>query len=78
MTQRLILGPAVRAIRESIGVRGSEFATRAGISHSYLVNIEKGVKQPAEDVTRRIATELAVPLDAITYTAQRCSCGVAA
>lgn len=71
---RRVHGPAVRAIREAVGIKGSEFATRVMVSHGYLVNIEKGVKQPAEDVTRRIADGLGVPLEAITYPVPECTC----
>ena len=67
MTQRLVLGPAVRAIREALGIKGSVFCIRVGISHSYLVRIEKDGKQPSPEVARAIATELGVTLDAITY-----------
>ena len=72
MTQRLVLGPAVRAIREALGIKGSEFCIRAGISHGYLVNIEKGVKQPSEGIARNIADQLGYPLDAITYVIPEC------
>lgn len=74
MTQRRLNGGAVRAIREALGIRGSDFATRAEVSHGYLVNLEKGVKQPAPAVARRIADELGVPLDAITYPVPECNC----
>lgn len=73
MTQRLVHGPAVRAIREALGIKGSVFCIRAGVSHGYLVNIEKGVKQPSPQVARQIADELGVPLDAITYAVPDCS-----
>lgn len=69
---RRVLGPSIRAIREALGIRGSDFATRVEVSHGYLVNIEKGVKQPAEDVVRRIADGLGVPIDAITYPVPEC------
>lgn len=69
-TERRFHGPAARAIREAIGVNGSTFATRVVVSHGYLTNIEKGVKQPSPEVARRIADGLGVPLDAITYPVQ--------
>lgn len=67
MTTRRVNGLTVRALRESIGIRHSDFAVRVQISAGYLTNIEAGRKQPAPDVARRIADELGVPLDAVTY-----------
>lgn len=65
--QRKVLGPAVRAIRTAIGIKHGEFAIRCLITPGYLTNIESGRKQPAPDVARRIAEQLGVDLDAITY-----------
>lgn len=69
---RRVLGPAVRAIREALGIKGSEFAIRIDVSPGYLTNIEVGRKQPSSDVAHRIAGELGVPLDAITYPLPEC------
>lgn len=66
--QRHTLGPAVRAIRTAQGVPASVFGPRAGISDSYLVNIEAGRKQPTAHVLEAIARELNVPLDAISIS----------
>lgn len=60
-------GTTVRALREALGIPHGKFAIRCLISAGYLTNIEKGVKQPSPAVAVRIATELGVPLDAITY-----------
>jgi transcriptional regulator with XRE-family HTH domain len=60
-------GPAIRALREALGIRHGDFARDVSVSTGYLSNIEKGARQPAPDVTRRIATRLGVSLDAITY-----------
>jgi transcriptional regulator with XRE-family HTH domain len=72
-TQRRLNGAAVKAIREALGIRGSVFAVRVPVSHGYLVNLEKGVKQPSPAIARKIADELGVPLDAITYPAPVCT-----
>lgn len=66
--KRVVHGQAVRAIREALGIKHGDFAIRCDISPSYLTNIEKGIKQPAPDVAVRFATQLGVPLDAITYS----------
>ncbi|MGC0143187.1 helix-turn-helix domain-containing protein [Pseudactinotalea sp. Z1732] len=67
MSKRLINGPAVRAIRELLGVKHGVFAIDCDITPGYLTNIEKGRKQPAPHVQVAIAKRLGQPLDAITY-----------
>lgn len=69
MTYRMINGPTVRALRMALGIRQTDFATALEITPGYLANIEAARKQPAEDVARRMAERLSVPLDAITYPA---------
>lgn len=69
-SKRMVLGPAVRAIREAVGIKHGEFAIRCDISPGYLTNIESGRKQPAPDVASAFAKELGVPLDAITYSVE--------
>jgi len=60
-------GSAIRSLREALGIPHGKFAIRCLISPGYLTNIEKNVKQPSPAVARKIATELGVSLDAITY-----------
>lgn len=67
MATRNVNGDAVKAIREALGHKGSQFATQCEISHAYLSNIESGRKQPSPAVAKRLADELGVPLAAITY-----------
>jgi transcriptional regulator with XRE-family HTH domain len=64
---RLAHGPAIRAIREALGINHGEFALRCNMSPGYLTNIESGRKQPSPAVAKRIAEELGITLDAITY-----------
>lgn len=66
-TKRITHGPAVRAIREALGIKHGEFAVRCLMSPGYLTNIESGRKQPSPAVAKRIADELGYSLDAITY-----------
>lgn len=66
MAQTTFNGAALRALREAYGWMGSKFAVAVGITHGYLVNIEKGVRQPSPELARRIADTLGVPLAALT------------
>lgn len=67
MHQRLTHGPAVRAIREALGIKHGIFAIECDISPGYLTNIEKGKKQPSPAVTAAMAKRLGVTIDEITY-----------
>lgn len=67
MSARETNGPAVRALREALGIQHAKFAIDCLISPGYLTNIEKARKQPSPEVARRLADRLGVPLDAITY-----------
>lgn len=67
MHQRLAHGPAIRAIREAVGIKHGVFAVECDISPGYLSNIEKGAKQPSPAVIARIAKRLGVSVDDITY-----------
>lgn len=67
MRMRMAHGPAIRAIREALGIKHGKFAIECGISPGYLTNVEKGVKQPSEAVVSSIASRLGVTKDEITY-----------
>lgn len=67
MHQRLAHGPAIRAIREALGIKHGIFAIECEISPGYLTNIEKGAKQPSPTVIAAIAKRLGVSIDQITY-----------
>lgn len=60
-------GASVATIRKALGMRQGALAASAGISTPYLCQIEKGERQPAPDVVRRLADELGVTLESITY-----------
>lgn len=75
MGKRVINGFALRAIRElkaatDPAFRGSQFATACLMSHAHLINIEKERKSPPIEVVERIATQLGVPVEAISYEIQ--------
>lgn len=67
MGKRRALGPAIRAIREALGIKHGEFAGRVEVSPGYLTNVECGRKQPSPAVLVRVANGLGVSLDAISY-----------
>lgn len=72
MRKRVAHGSAIRAIREAVGIPVGAFAVRCLISQGYMSNIELGAKQPTPEVLRKIATELAVSIDAISYVTFEC------
>ncbi len=67
LKRRIVHGPAVRAIREAIGLSQQKVAEDVGVSASYLTNIEAGRKQPSPELTRRIADRLTVDVTAFSY-----------
>lgn len=73
MRKRYANGAAIRAIRQAVGIPVSVFAIRCLISQGYMSNIEIGRKQPTPEVLRRIAEQLGVPLDAVSYVVPDCS-----
>lgn len=73
MRQRKFHGPAARAIREATGVSISAFAPRVDVTQGYMSNVELGHKQPTVEFMARVARELGVPLDAISYTCATCA-----
>lgn len=67
MEQRRMNGPAVRVIRELMGIRHGQLAQRVEIDKGYLTKIEAGSRQPSPEVTVRIANALGVSLDVVSY-----------
>ena len=72
MRKRIALAGAIKAIREAKAesdpqYRGSRFAIACGMSHAHLSNIEAARKHATPDVIERIAAQLGVPVDAISY-----------
>jgi transcriptional regulator with XRE-family HTH domain len=60
-------GASISTIRKALGIPQMSLAGRAGITKAYMSQIESGIRQPAPDVLRRIADQLGVTLDAISY-----------
>ena len=55
MRPRLDFGRAVETLRASKGLSREEASGLAGISHSYLSEIERGLKRPSADIVAKIA-----------------------
>lgn len=72
MRKRVAHGAAIRAIREATGVSVSAFAPRVGCTQGYMSNVELGHKAPTVEFMARVAHELGVPLDAISYVIPDC------
>ena len=60
-------GATVRVVREALGITLTSLAARAQVSKSYLSDVETGVCQPSPVIIKRLAAELGVAVDAITY-----------
>lgn len=67
--QRRANGAAISTIRKALGVRQNALAASAGITSAYLSQIEHGDRHPPLDTIARLAAELGVALDAISYPA---------
>jgi transcriptional regulator with XRE-family HTH domain len=72
MSKRVAHGPAIRAIRELLGISVSAFAPRVDCTQGYMSNVELGHKQPTIEFLARVARELGVPIDAISYIVPVC------
>lgn len=61
-------GAAIKAIRQAKGWKGVRLAAAVGISHGHLANIESPNRRKgaSDEVLRKIADTLGVPLAAIT------------
>lgn len=72
MSKRVAHGPAIRAIRELLGISVSAFAPRVDCTQGYMSNVELGHKKPTVEFLARVARELGVPIDAISYVIPDC------
>lgn len=72
MRKRVILPGALRAIRvlkseADTKFQGGHFGPACLISHGALANIEAGRRAASEALIERLADQLGVPIDAISY-----------
>ena len=64
------LGRAIKVLRTAHGLGRRELAELAGLSYSYLTEIENGTKQPSSKVLRTIGEALSVPASELMQTAE--------
>jgi len=62
MDDQLLFGKKVRAVREAANISREAAAEKAGITASYLGEVERGEKWPSLEIIRAIATALNTPL----------------
>lgn len=67
LTKRKVNGAAVRAFRQTVGIKQTDLALRANVTSGTLSRIESGARQPSPPVARKLADGLGVSLEAITY-----------
>lgn len=65
------IGLKIRAIRIEKGIEQKDLATKAGISHSYLSNVERGTRNPALKTLDKIAAALEVPANKLLENEQK-------
>ncbi len=63
------LGNVIKNIRKQKGQTQTEFATKCGISQTYLSQIENNSKEPNLSTLRTISENLAIPLPILFFLA---------
>jgi transcriptional regulator with XRE-family HTH domain len=53
--QEVMIGTAIKLVRNSRGISASELARKAGIARSHLWRLERGEERPGYDVLCRVA-----------------------
>jgi transcriptional regulator with XRE-family HTH domain len=64
------LGSAVQILRERAGLSPSEVAERAGISTSWLTQIESGICDPSWGDMRHVARGLGVSMEVLSEVSE--------
>jgi len=65
------LGRAIKVLRTIRGIDRKDLADRAGLSYSYLAEIENGKKSPSASAQKALADALGVPVRALHAQASR-------
>ncbi len=56
------IGIAIKNLRQQKGLKQIDFATKCGLSQSYLSSIEKGRKEPTLSILKQISGALSIPM----------------
>ncbi len=64
------LGRQIKVSRTDLGIERRQLAERAGISYSYMTEIENGNKPPSASVLERIARALGMRMSELIHTAE--------
>lgn len=61
------IGPTILRVRKEKGIKQKDLARGAGISPTYLSQIEKGQRIPRLDILEKISVEINVPLSILSF-----------
>ncbi|MCE7791283.1 helix-turn-helix transcriptional regulator [Salipaludibacillus sp. CUR1] len=64
--EELIWGRRIRAFRKLKGYTQEEFAKMLGVSVSVLGEVERGTREPGDDLVKRVTQALNVTYDELT------------
>ena len=67
MSERKVVGKAIKVIRKAKGINQETLALAAGISPSHLQRIETGERQPTQTALNLICINLDISSEDITY-----------
>lgn len=61
------IGQTILRIRKNKGIKQKELAKRAGITPTYLSQIENGQRIPRLDTLEKISSEIEIPLAVLSF-----------
>ena len=64
------VGPAIRDLREQVGISQEELAGRANLDRTYISGIERGRRNPSVKSLQRVANALTIGLDIVFVRAR--------
>lgn len=67
MSERKVVGRAIKVVRKAKGITQDSLALQAGISPSHLQRIETGERQPTEDALHLMCIGLGISAEDVTY-----------
>jgi transcriptional regulator with XRE-family HTH domain len=67
MSERKVVGRAIKVIRKAKGITQDRLALQAGISPSHLQRIETGERQPTDDALHLMCIGLGISTEDVTY-----------